>query len=155
MLTLNPELTLQIARLVHQTFDLPKRWHHGGWGRDDDGNTIQFERRLHVLDHHHAPHPPAFHQASPESPRCVCLATAIHMHTVSALGGDGSNSLQPTDTMCALYTQLAAINTVSFPKTLPIGQPHLAAIAVWNDHNERTYADVRKLTAAVQHHLEA
>ena len=136
---LSPDRKLEIARRVHQTFDLPKRWHHGGWGRDDDGDVIDFDGRLHVLDHHDVGHPPAFGPASPESTRCFCLGTAIHMHTVSVLGCDISNSRDPTEIMCRLYTELAAINTITFANGPPDGQPRLHAITVWNDDDKRTY----------------
>ncbi len=155
MRPLSSDRKLEIARRVHQTFDLPKRWLQGGWGRDDNGAVIEFDTHLHVIDDDYVHHPPAFRHAAPESPRCFCLGTAIHMHTVSVLHCDSSDSRHPTETMCALYTELAAIDAVSFAKSTPDGEPHLNAITVWNDDDQRTYADVLALTAAVQHHLQA
>ena len=155
MRTLNPELSLEIARLVHHTFDLPKRWHQGGWGRDDNGDVLEFEDRLLVYDNDEVCHPPAFGPNSPERDRCFCLGTAIHMHTISVLNCDSSNGRQPTETMCALYTQLAGPQIVALANSEADRKHHLTAITVWNDDCKRTYADIRKLTAAVQRHLEA
>ncbi len=70
MRTLSPEQKLEIARRVHDTFDRPKRWHQGGWGRDDDGDVIEFDGGFHVVDNDEVRHPPAFQLATPESPRC-------------------------------------------------------------------------------------
>ena len=71
---LSPGQKLEIARRVHETFDLPKRWHQGGWGRDDDGDVIEFDGGFHVVDNDEVRHRPAFRLATPESPRCFCLA---------------------------------------------------------------------------------
>ena len=154
MRPLSSDRKLKIARRVHQTFDLPKRWLQGGWGRDDNGAVIEFDSHLHVIDDDYVHHPPAFRHARPESPRCFCLGTAIHMHTVSVLDCDSSDSRHPTETMCALYTQATGID----PAPLDQGPgllPHLNAITTWNDDDERSYDDIRELTAAVQHRLHA
>ena len=50
MQTLSREQLLEIARRVAETFDRPKRWHQGGWGRDDDGYTLSFDGHFHVED---------------------------------------------------------------------------------------------------------
>ena len=91
MQTLSPEQKLEIARRVHETFDVPKRWHQGGWGRDDDGDVIEFDGGFHVVDNDEVRHRPAFRLATPESPRCFCLGAAIRIHTASFLRGDPSH----------------------------------------------------------------
>ena len=51
MQVLSPERKLEIARRVHETFDLPKRRLQGGWGRDKDGCGIGFARGAPFLGH--------------------------------------------------------------------------------------------------------
>ena len=85
MQTPSPEQKLEIALRVHETFDLPKRWHQGGWGRDDDGDVIEFDGGFHVVDNDEVRHRPAFRLATPESPRCFCLGAAIRIHAGSVL----------------------------------------------------------------------
>ena len=42
MQVLSPERKLEIARRVHETFDLPKHWLQRSRGRDKDGCGIGF-----------------------------------------------------------------------------------------------------------------
>ena len=152
---LTPEQKLEIARRVHETFDRPKRWHQGGWGRDDDGDVIEFDGGFHVVDNDEVRHRPAFRLATPESPRCFCLGAAIRIHTGTLLLGDPSHTGDATETMCAVYTRLAGIDTSAREQDAADFEPHLNAIIEWNDSDERSYEEIRELTAAVLRHLDA
>ncbi len=154
MQTLSPEQQLEIARRVHETFDRPKRWFQGGWGRDDDGDVIEFDGGFHVVDSDEVRHPPAFRLATPESPRCFCLGAAIRIHTGSVLHYDPAHTGEATESMCAVYTRLAGIDTGDRERDAADSEPHLNAIIEWNDFDERSYADIRALTAAVLRHLD-
>ena len=66
---LSPEQQLEIARRVHETFHLRKRWHKGGWERDDNGDVIEFDGAFHVLDNEEVRHRPALRLATAKSPR--------------------------------------------------------------------------------------
>ena len=155
MQTLSPEQKLEIARRVHETFDRPKRWHQGGWGRDDDGDVIEFDGGFHVVDNDEVRHPPAFRLATPESPRCFCLGAAIRIHTASFLRGDPSHTGQATETMCEIYTAIGGIDTRERELDAADFEPRLNSIIGWNDSDERSYEDIRELTAAVLRHLDA
>ena len=155
MQTLTPDRKLEIARRVHETFDLPKRWHQGSWGLDDDGDVIEFDGGFHVVDNDEVRHPPALRVAAPDSPRCFCLGTAIRIHTGQVLGHDPSHSGQTTETMCEIYTRVGRIETGGRKHDAVDFEPHLNGIIGWNDANERSYDDVRDLTGAVLRHLEA
>ena len=152
---LSPEQKLEIARRVHETFDLPKRWHQGGWGRDDDGDIIEFDGGFHVVDNDEVRHRPAFRLATPESPRCFCLGAAIRIHTGSLLLGDPSHTGEATETMSAVYTRIGRIDTNARERDAADSEPHLNAVIEWNDSDERSYEEIRALTAAVLRHLDA
>ena len=115
MPTISPEQKLEIARRVHETFDIPKRWHQGGWGRDDDGDVIEFDGGFHVVDNDEVRHRPAFRLATPESPRCFCLGAAIRIHTGTLLLGDPSHTGEASETMCAVYSLVHAAHDRSRP----------------------------------------
>ena len=155
MPTLSPEQKLEIARRVRETFDCPKRWRQGGWGRDDDGDVIEFDGGFHVVDNDEVRHPPAFRLATPESPRCFCLGAAIRIHTGSVLRRDPSHTGEATETMCAVYTGLAGIDPGAREQDAPVSEPHLNSLIEWNDSDERSWQDIRDLTAAVLRHLDA
>ena len=155
MPTLSPEQKLEIARRVHETFDRPKRWHQGGWGRDDDGDVIEFDGGFHVVDNNEVRHPPAFRLATPESPRCFCLGAAIRIHTASLRFDDPSHTGDVTETMCGIYAAIEGIDTSAPEQDPQDREPCLNAIIMWNDDDGRTWHDVRELTAAVLKHLEA
>ena len=155
MPTLTPQQQLDIARRVHETFDLKKRWHQGGWGRDDDGDVIEFDGSFHVVDNDELRHPPAFRFATPESPRCFCLGAAIRIHTASLLFHDPSHTEDATETMCSIYAAIEGIDTSAREQDPQDREPNLNAIIMWNDDDERSWHDVRELTAAVLKHLEA
>ena len=154
MQTPSPEQKLEIARRVHETFDSPKRWHQGGWGRDDDGDVIEFDGSFHVVDNDEVRHRPAFRLATSESRRCFCLGAAIRIHTGSVLCHDPSHTGETTETMCAIYTGLAGIDTGARAQDAPVSEPHLNSLIEWNDSDERSYEDICELTAAVLHHLD-
>ena len=155
MQTPSPEQMLEIARRVHETFDRPRRWHQGGWGRDDDGDVIEFDGGFHVVDNDEVRHPPAFRLATPESPRCFCLGAAIRIHTGSVLRHDASDTGEATESLCAVYTGLAGIDTGDRERDAADFEPHLNSLIEWNDSEERSYGDIRALTAAVLRHLDA
>ena len=155
MQTLSPEQKLEIARRVHETFHLPKRWHQGGWGRDDDGDILEFDGGFHVVDDDEVRHRPSFRLATPESPRCFCLGAAIRIHTGSILIRDPSGVSQATETMCEIYTRIAGVDMQKRKLDATDSEPHLDSIIEWNDDEDRSFQDIRELTAAVMHHLDA
>ena len=155
MQTPSPAQKLEIARRVHETFDLPKRWHRGDWGLDDNGYTIEFDGNLHVVDKDGAYQPAAFDVLTPESPRCLCLGAAIRIHTGHVLGHDPFDTGETTETVSEIYTRVGRIDTKDRELDAADFEPHLNSIIGWNDANERSYDDVRDLTGAVLRHLEA
>ena len=155
MQTPSPEQKLEIARRVHETFDLPKRWHQGGWGRDDDRDVIEFDGGFHVVDNDEVRHRPAFRLATPESPRCFCLGAAIRIHAGSVLCHDPSHTGDAIEIMCTVYTRLAGIDTRDRELDAADFEPHLNSVIEWNDSDERCFEDIRALTAAVLRHLDA
>ena len=155
MRTPKPEQMLEIARRVHETFHIPKPWHQGGWGRDDDGDVIEFDGSFHVVDNDEVRHRPAFRLATPESPRCFCLGAAIRIHTGSVLFHDPSHTGEATETMCGIYTRIGCIDTRDRELDAADFEPHLNAIIDWNDTDGRSYEDVRELTASALRHLDA
>lgn len=155
MQILSPKQMLEIARRVHETFDRPGRWHRGGWGRDDDGDVIEFDGGFHVVANDHVRHPPAFRLATPESLRCFCLGAAIRIHTGSLLLCDPAHIGDAAEAMCAVYTRLARIDTGARERDAAASEPHLNALIEWNDSDERSFEDIRALTAAVLRHLDA
>ena len=161
MQTVNHEQQLEIARRVHATFEHPERWNQGGWGLDDDGDVITFDGGFHVVDHDDVRHPAAFRRATAESPRCFCLGAAIRIHTGSVLrhdpshGGDATETMCATETMSALYTGIAGIDTGAREQDTLVAHLHLNGLIEWNDSDERSWLDIRELTAAVLRHLDA
>ncbi len=155
MQTLSPDQKLKIARRVHETFELPKRWHQGGWGRDDDGDVIEFDGGFHVVDNDEVRHPPAFRLLTPESPRCFCLGAAVRIHTGSFFLGYSSYTGQASETMCEIYTRIGRIDTRDRELDAADFEPHLNSIITWNDSDERSFEDIRGLTTAVLRHLDA
>ena len=153
MQTPGPERMLEIARRVHETFDHPWRWFQHGWGRDDDGDVIEFDGSFHVVDNNGCHHPPAFGDATPESSRCFCLGAAIRIHAGSVLNRDPYETGDATEAVCAVYTGLAGIDPGEPDPAL--AEPHLNALIAWNDCDDRSFADIRNLTAAALRHLDA
>ena len=146
---------LEIARRVHDTFSSPRRWHQGGWGRDDDGDVLEFDGGFHVVDAHNRRVPPAFYTSDPDSPRCFCLGAAIRIHAGNVLGFDPACTGDATETVSAVYTRVGRIDTGAREQAAADFEPHLNAIVEWNDSDERSWEDVRDLTAAALRHLEA
>ena len=116
---------------------------------------IEFDGGFHVVDNDEVRHRPAFRLATPESPRCFCLGAAIRIHTGSLLLDDPSHTGEASETMCAVYTRLAGIDTSAREQDAADFEPHLNSIIEWNDSDERSYEEIRELTAAVLHHLDA
>ena len=164
MPTISPEQKLQIARRIHETFQLRKRWHQGNWGIDDDGDTIEFDSGFGFLveDHNGDHNRPALRDATPESPRCFCLSAAIRIHTASVISElpawnppyDPYYVSHATETMCAIYTAVGDIDTQTHEYDSSCYHPYFYSIIGWNDSNERCYQDIRDLTAAVLRDLE-
>ncbi len=151
---LSPGQQFEIARRVHETYDRPRRWRQGGWGRDDDGDVIEFDGDFHVFDNDEVRHPPAFRLATPESPRCFCLGAAIRIHTGAVLHCDPPHAGEASETMCAVYSGLAGIDTRDRPLDAADVEPHLDGLIEWNDCDERSFEDIRALTAAALHRLD-
>lgn len=116
---------------------------------------IEFDGGFHVVDNDEIRHRPAFRLATPESPRCFCLGAAIRIHTGSILHYDPSHTGEATETMCAVYTRLAGIDTGDRERDAADFEPHLNSLIEWNDSDERSFEDIRELTAAVLRHLDA
>ena len=57
--------------------------------------------------------------------------------------------------MCAVYTGIAGIDTGAREQDAPVSEPHLNSLIEWNDSDERSWEDIRELTAAVLCHLDA
>ena len=57
--------------------------------------------------------------------------------------------------MSAVYTRLAGIDTSAREQDAAEFEPHLNSLIEWNDSDERSYRDIRDLTAAVLRHLDA
>ena len=68
---------------------------------------------------------------------------------------DPSHTGEATETMCAVYTRLAGIDTGAREQDAAVSEPHLNGLIEWNDSDERSYRDIRELTAAVLRHLDA
>ncbi len=119
MQTPSPEQSLEIARRIQETFSVPERWHQGGWGRDDDGDIIDYDGSFYIVDNDDVHHPAAFRLSTPNSPRCLCLAAAILIHTASVLSRDPANTGKHTEAICSLYTRLARIDTIAQHKNTP------------------------------------
>ncbi len=68
------------ARRVHETFDRLKRWHQGGWGRDDDGDVIEFDRGFHVVDTESVNSSMLAGIARQLEPDNCLLLPTVHMH---------------------------------------------------------------------------
>ena len=163
MQALTPEQKLEIAQRIHETFELPWDWHQGSWGRDDNGETVEFDGEFYVVDDEDSEvrHPPAWRRTDPDSPLCYCLATAVVRHTCEVLGHDPSLGHNPTltrdatEAMCALYTELAGIDTSERENDAADFDPHRGALVDWNDADVRTFVDVCTLVCAVVRHLGA
>ncbi len=56
--------------------------------------------------------------------------------------------------MCEVYTRLAGIDTGAREQDVPVSEPHLNSLIEWNDSDERSWQDIRDLTAAVLRHLD-
>ncbi|MYI67448.1 MAG: hypothetical protein F4103_01335 [Boseongicola sp. SB0673_bin_14] len=56
--------------------------------------------------------------------------------------------------MCAVYTRIAGIDTGDRERDPADSEPHLNSLVEWNDSDERSFEDIRALTAAVLRHLD-
>ena len=164
MSDLSPEMKLDIARRVHETFQLRKRWRQGTWGHDDDGDVIEFDFGVGSDDEddNTEHHPPTFRDLTPESPRCFCLSAAIRIHTVDILAELPARHLpdhlyfvlHATETMCAIYTEIGDIHTQTHEDDIDSFDAYFNSIIKWNDSTERRYQHIHDLTAAVVRHLD-
>lgn len=145
---------LEIAKRVHDTFSSARRWHQGGWGRDDDGDALEFDGCFHVVDARDRRVPPAFYTSNPDSPRCFCLGAAIRIHTGNVLGFDPAYTGDTTETVSAVYTRVGRIDTSHRELDAADFEPQLNSVIDWNDSEGRSYEDVRDLTATALRHLE-
>ena len=153
MQTLTPEQLLEIARRVAETLDEPKRWHQGGWGRDDDGYPLSFDGRFHVEDEEGRYHKPALAMRPPDAVRCFCLAAAIRIHTGEISGRDPSCLGDLVEQICLVYVNVGKLHGhLRFENSF---EPYLGAVIEWNDQSDRTYEGIRELTEAVLRHLDA
>lgn len=153
MRTLTPERELEIARRVRDTFDCPNRWCRGGWGRDDRGDTLQFDGGFHARDAEGRPHPPALDVRPSGRLRCFCLGAAIRIHTGAVLCLDPADVGQLADRMCTTYVRVGKLyRHVSHNNAL---EPYLEAVIEWNDQKDRHFVDIQTLAASVVEHLGA
>ena len=125
----------------------PRHLLHSTGGARDDGDVIEFDGGFHVVDDRDQPVPPAFYSSDPDSPRCFCLGAAIRIHTGNVLGHDPSYTGDATETVCAVYTRVGRVDTGERQGDSGDLEPHLNSIIDWNDSDERSYDDVRDLTA--------
>ena len=153
MQALTPEQLLEIARRVADTFNEPKRWHRGSWGRDDDGYRLSFDGHFHVEDEHGNRHKPALAMRPPDAPRCFCLGAAIRIHTGDISGLDPASLGDLVEQICLVYVNVGKLHRhLHFHNTLG---PFLEAVIEWNDQPERTFPEIRTLAQAVVEHLDA
>lgn len=149
------EQQLEIARRVHETFDRPARWLQSEWGLDDDGLAIEFAGGLHVVDDEGFTRHPAYSRDTPQTRRRFCLGAAVRIHTGTVLRFDPSHTGKATEAVAAHYARLAGIDTDYRERNPRDSEPHLNALIEWNDSGERSFEDVRALTAAALRHLDA
>ena len=71
------------------------------------------------------------------------------------LGFDPACTGDATETVSAAYTRVGRIDTRQRELDATDFEPQLNSVIDWNDSDERSYADVRELTAAVLRHLDA
>ncbi len=153
MQTLTPEQLLEIARRVADTFDQPKRWHQGSWGRDDDGYRLSFDGRFHVEDEDGNRHKPALGMRPPDAARCFCLAAAIRIHTGDISGRNASALGNLVEQICLVYVNVGELHRhLQFENTF---EPYLAAVIEWNDQTGRSFPEIQTLAQAVVEHLDA
>ena len=151
MTTLTPGQKLEIARCVRDTFDRPDRWFQGGWGRDDDGDALEFDGFFHVRDDANRAAPPAL--GRPDGAACFCLGAAIRIHTGNVLGIDPSSTSHITEAICETYIAAGGLERhVVHENSF---EPWLGAVIAWNDDAARTFAEVEDLAAAVMDRLAA
>ena len=152
MQTLTPEQLLEIARRVADTFDEPKRWHQGSWGRDDDGYRLSFEGRFHVADEDGRHYKPALGMRPPDAARCFCLAAAIRIHTGDVSGLNPASLGDLIEQICLVYVNVGKLHRhLVFDNSF---EPYLGAVIEWNDQPERSFPEIRTLAQAVIEHLD-
>ena len=153
MQTLSPEQLLEIARRVAETLDEPKRWHQGGWGRDDDGYALSFDGHFHVQDQDGNPHRPALGMRGPDAPRCFCLGAAIRIHTGDIAGLNPASLGDLVEQICLIYVNVGNLHGhLKFENTF---EPYLEAVIEWNDQPVRTFRQIHSLAQGVVADLDA
>ena len=153
MQTLSPEQLLEIARRVAETFDEPKRWHQGGWGRDDDHYTLSFDGHFHVQDQDGNHHAPALRMCPPDAPRCFSLCAAIRTQIGDIAGLDPASLGDLVEQISLVYVNVGQLHDhVQFENTF---EPYLEAVIEWNDQPSRTFREIHSLAQGVVAHLDA
>ena len=153
MPTLTPEQLLEIARRVADTFDEPKRWHQGSWGRDDDGYSLSFDGHFHVDDENGNPHKPALAMRPPDAPRSFCLSAAIRIHTGDVSGLDPASLGNLVEQICLVYVNVGKLHRhIRYENSF---EPYLEAVIAWNDRVVRAFPEIQALAQAVVEHLDA
>ena len=92
------------------TLNEPKRWHQGGWGRDDDGYALSFDGHFHVEDQDGNHHTPALRMRPPHAPRCFCLGAAIRIHTGDISGLNPSSLGDLVEQICLVYVNVGKLH---------------------------------------------
>ena len=155
MQILSPEQKLQIARCVHETFDRPSRWQQQGWGRDDEDVTIEFDGTFYIVEEDSTTQAPMLRFAIQNTYRCLCLSAAIGIHTGLVLSHHPLPAIRTsTEFMCAVYTKCAGINPAMRDRDAENVTPHMSILSHWNDANERSFKDIRQLTASALRELD-
>ena len=144
-----------IAARVHTTFDARERWHQVGWGYDDEGEFFAFKENAEFVKRGADGAIPALRTAAPDSLRCFCLGAAIRIQTAAVLGHDPREHVDATEAVCALYARIGRIDPEGYEGEPAVFEPWLDAVVQWNDEDVRTFEEVRALTEAVVHHLDA
>ena len=153
MPTLTPEQLLEIARRVADTFDQPKRWHQGSWGRDDDGYSLSFDGHFHVDDENGNLHKPALAMRPPDAQRSFCLGAAIRIHTGDVSGLDPASLADLVEQICLVYVNVGKLHRhLRFENSF---EPYLEAVIAWNDRVGRAFPEIQALAQAVVEHLDA
>ena len=148
-----PSSSSRSPRRVAETLNDPKRWHQGGWGRDDDGYVFSFDGHFHVDDQNGNPHKPALGIRTPDAPRCFCLGAAIRIHTGDISGLNPSSLGDLVEQICLVYVNVGKLHRhVQHENTF---EPYLEALIAWNDQPSRTFREIHSLAQGVVAHLDA
>ena len=148
MQTPSPEQKLEIARRVHETFDRPKRWHPGRVGPRRRRRRHRVRRRLPRRRQRRGP-PPSPRSASP------CRRAPAASASVQPSASTPAPCSWAILSIPAKPPKPCAPSTPGSPASTPAPreqdaadfEPHLNSLIEWNDSDERSYRDIRELTA--------